>query len=116
VSALKMLFIPDIFILVFEITLKYIYLLGRIAEDALQALKLRSIGRNKGKYGNISSIIGNLFIKSKEMAEEMYSAMECRGFTGEYRVYSRLRITLADSIYIIINAGILSVFIYLHVI
>jgi cobalt/nickel transport system permease protein len=84
VRALKLFRVPDVFIFVFEITLKYIYLLGRIVEDALEALKLRSIGKNQRKYSSLSSIMGNLFLKSREMGDEMHSAMECRGFTGEY--------------------------------
>ena len=84
VRALKLFRVPDFFIFVFEITLKYIYLLGRIVEDDLEALKLRSIGKNQRKYSSLSSIMGNLFLKSREMGDEMHSAMECRGFTGEY--------------------------------
>jgi cobalt/nickel transport system permease protein len=48
-------------------------------------LKLRSVGRNKEKYTSVSGVAGTMFIKSKEMSEEMYEAMECRGFTGEYK-------------------------------
>lgn len=114
--ALKRFFVPDIFIFVLDITIKYILMLGDFTLNMLYSLKLRSVGRNRNKYTSLSGIAGTMFIKSKEMAEEMYSAMECRGFTGEYHVYSRFRITPADFIYIIINAGILSVFIYLHVI
>jgi cobalt/nickel transport system permease protein len=115
-SALKRFFVPDIFIFVLDITIKYILMLGDFTLNMLYSLKLRSVGKNRNKYTSLSGIAGTMFIKSKEMAEEMYCAMECRGFTGEYRIYSRFRITLADFIYIIINAGILSVFIYLHVI
>lgn len=54
-----------------------------------------------------------MFLKSKEMAEDMYAAMECRGFTGEYGIYSKLRFTFSDFIYIMINGGIIFTFIYL---
>lgn len=79
----------------------------------LYSLKLRSVGKNTGKYTSLSGIAGTMFIKSKEMAEDMYSAMECRGFTGEYHVNSKLKFTFADFIYIMINAGIAAVFVHL---
>lgn len=113
-SALKRFFVPDIFIFVLDITIKYIVMLGEFALNMLYSLKLRSVGRNKSKYASLSGIAGTMFIKSKEMAEDMYYAMECRGFTGEYRVYSRFRFTFADFIYIIINIGIIFTFVYLH--
>ncbi len=112
-SALKRFFVPDIFILVLDITIKYIVMLGDFSLNMLYSLKLRSVGKNKSKYTSLSGIAGTMFIKSKEMAEDMYYAMECRGFTGEYRVYNRLKFTFADFTYIMINVGIIFIFAYL---
>ena len=111
-SALKCFFIPDIFIFVLDITIKYIVMLGDFALNMLYALKLRSVGKNKSKYASFSGIGGSIFIKSKEMAEDMYNAMECRGFTGEYHVFNNFKFTLADLMYIIINIGIILIFFY----
>ena len=110
VKALKVLFVPDLFILIFSITINYIYILGEIALNMLYALKLRSIGKNKEKGNSILRIIGNLFLKSKIMAEEMYSAMECRGFTGEYKSTAKFTIKGIDIVYIIILIIILLMF------
>ena len=95
-GAFKRLGAPDLFILVFDIALKYITLLGEFALAMLYALKLRSVGKNVGKTVSLSGIAGTLFLKSKEMAEEMYAAMECRGFTGEYRAGGKLRLGVWD--------------------
>jgi ABC-type cobalt transport system, permease component CbiQ and related transporters len=111
-SALKRFFIPDLFVLVLDITIKYIVMLGDFTLNMMYALKLRSVGRNKNKYSSISGIAGTLFIKSKEMSEDMYQAMICRGFTGEYHSYQRSKLTMMDCFYIMINIGILFVFIY----
>jgi cobalt/nickel transport system permease protein len=81
--------IPDLFILVLDFTLRYIILLGALSLDMLYALKLRSVGKNKDKTGSLSGIAGTLFLKSRDLAEDTYAAMECRGFTGTYRA-SRL--------------------------
>lgn len=110
VKSLKVLFVPDLFILIFSITINYIYILGEIALNMLYALKLRSVGKNKEKGNSILRIIGNLFLKSKIMAEEMYSAMECRGFTGEYKSTTKFTIKGIDIVYIIILIIILLMF------
>ena len=109
-KALKLFFIPDIFILVLELTLRYIYILGEAAMEMLYALKLRSVGRNNKKYNSLSGIAGSLFLKSKDMGEELYSAMECRGFTGEYTSTLNIRIVFKDVIYIIYNAIIITAY------
>ncbi len=113
IGALKRFFLPDLFIFVLDITIKYIVMLGEFTLEMLYALKLRSVGRNTGKYTSLSGVAGTLFIKSREMAEDMHAAMECRGFTGEYRVYTKLKLTLYDLLYLVINAGLVFAFIYL---
>lgn len=109
--ALKLLFIPDIFIWVMEITLKYIVLLGEYSTNLLYALKLRSIGKNNDKYGSISRIMGNMFLKSYKMSEEMSSAMECRGFVGEYKVAMKAKLEKTDYLYVGINILLIVLFI-----
>lgn len=113
-SALKAFFIPDLFILVLDITIKYILLLGEFSLNMLYSLKLRSVGRNSKKYSSLSGIAGIMFIKSKEMSEEMYSAMECRGFTGEYRINRKFRITFYDMLYMAVNIFLVYLFFLLH--
>lgn len=112
IAAFKTLFIPDIFIFVLDITMKYIVIFGEFSLNMLYSLKLRSIGSSKHKSTSLSGIIGTLFLKSKEMSEEMYGAMECRGFTGEYKVYKRFKISINDIIGIIIS--IILIFAYFY--
>lgn len=113
-GALKTFFIPDLFILVLDIAIKYIMLLGEFSLNLLYSLRLRSVGKNDNKYASLSGVAGTLFIKSKEMAEDMYAAMECRGFTGEYRTGRKLVFSFGDLIYILINALIIFTFFYLR--
>lgn len=81
-GSLKKLHIPDTAIAVFDMTLKFIVLLGETAQQRLWALKLRSVG--KGTEKAMPAIIGNTFIRAKELSEDTYQAMICRGYTGEY--------------------------------
>lgn len=113
-GALKYFFVPDIFILVLDITIKYIVMLGDFTLNMLYALKLRSIGRNRRKYSSLSGIAGTVFIRSKEMAEDLYAAMECRGYTGKYQRFEKLTFTLADFLYILLNSAFVLTFVYFN--
>lgn len=113
IGSLKRFFIPNLFVFVLDITIKYIVLLGELSLEMLYALKLRSVGKNKSKYTSLGGVAGTLFIKSKEMAEDTYAAMECRGFTGEYRVYQKFQFRFADFVYILLNAGFVLAYIFL---
>lgn len=112
-SAMKRFFIPDIFIMVLDITIKYVVLLGNFMLHMLYALKVRSVGKNKSKYMSMAGIAGTSFLKSKEMAEDMHHAMICRGFTGEYRVHYKSKLRFLDVIYIMLHLGIIFIFLYL---
>ncbi|WP_066874879.1 energy-coupling factor transporter transmembrane component T family protein [Clostridium mediterraneense] len=109
-KAFKIIRVPDIFIFVFDITIKYIYILGEFSLEMLYALKLKSVGKNNKKMTSITSIMGNLFFKSKNMGEDMYMAMECRGFTGEYVSYGKFKFTAIDAVYILIIAILIALF------
>jgi len=112
IGALKRFRFPDLFIFVFDITIKYILLLGNFALQMLYALKLRSVGRNRSKYASLGGVGGTLFLKSREMSEELYGAMECRGFTGEYHAFDKFRFTGYDAAYLLLNAGFFWLFFY----
>lgn len=51
-------------------------------------------------------------MKSKEMAEEMYDAMQCRGFTGDYSTAEKFKWAAVDILYAAMNCAIIAVFIY----
>jgi len=90
--------IPDLLILVLDVTLRYITLLGALSLDMLYALKLRSVGKNRDKTGSLSGIAGTIFLKSRVMAEDTYAAMECRCFTGTYRAGRLPALRLTDAL------------------
>ena len=84
-QGMKGFHVPDIFIFTLDITLKYIVILGEVCIHMLQALQLRSVGKNRKKGTAFAGILGTAFLKSQTMAEETYQAMVCRGFEGTYR-------------------------------
>ncbi|URZ01596.1 energy-coupling factor transporter transmembrane component T [Clostridium felsineum] len=110
-KALKLLFVPDIFIWIMDITIKYIVVLGEYSIDLLYALKLRAIGVTNDKYKSLTGIMGNLFVKSYKMSEDLFNAMECRGFVGEYTTKVNLRLKKIDYIYLFVNVILIIFFI-----
>lgn len=106
--------IPSLFIFTLDITLKYISVLGEICIDILTSVRLRSVGKNPGKAKAFSGVLGITFLKSGEMAEEMYASMCCRGFTGEYSIGQKYKICVADIFYILVTVGCVGLFFYLH--
>ena len=76
-ASMRTYHVPALFIFTLDITLKYISVLG-------------------------------------EMAEEMYAAMCCRGFTGEYEKKQKYEPCVSDIFYILIMVGCAALFIYLN--
>ena len=81
--------------------------------SSLAAESRAFLGVNRSKYASLSGIGGNLFLRSSEMAGELYGAMECRGFTGKYTAVKRFRLSPADLLYILVNLAMVLAFIFL---
>ncbi len=64
--------------------------------DVLRSVCLRSVGENPDKTSAFSGVLGITFLKASEMAEEMYAAMCCRGFTGKYEIRHKQKYSLID--------------------
>ena len=106
--------VPSLFIFTLDITLKYISVLGEICVEILRSVSLRSVGKNPDKAKSFSGILGITFLKSSEMAEEMYASMCCRGFTGEYSIGQKYKIRVTDIFYILVTVGCVGLFFYLN--
>lgn len=83
-ASLHRLHVPSILIFILDTTLRYIVLLGDTASALLTALKLRSVGKNPDKAKAMGGVMGVVFQKSMKCSKDMYDAMWCRGFTGDY--------------------------------
>lgn len=79
----------DTFLFVFDLTIRYLVSLGRICEQLLEALRLRSVGRNADKKTGMGGILGVTYLKSRRMAQETYQAMQCRGYDGKYCYFTK---------------------------
>jgi cobalt/nickel transport system permease protein len=95
-SVLRRLGLPDAFLLVLDLALKYLALLGAFALALLEALRLRAVGRQRRGTAALGAVAGTLFLKSLDQAAALHDAMRCRGFTGRYRPAARLRLGVRE--------------------
>ena len=115
-ASLKSFRVPDVVIFTFDITMKYIFILSEICLEMLDALKIRSIGKNDNKKASASGILGTVFIKAKQSGEETVKAMECRGFSGKYTVTRHEKLKANDFLYIFFVVCVVGIFVYFEVI
>lgn len=87
-SALSVLKVPDVFILILGMTYRYIYLLLHTANDMFLSRKSRMVGRLNSAENRrmVAAVSGTLLSKSLNMSEEVYLAMQSRGFRGTIAV------------------------------
>ncbi len=97
--ALRILFVPRLFLLVLAMTYRYLAVLTQIAGDMFVARRSRTVGRisHAGGRGFVGGSMGALFGKTLALSEEVHNAMLARGFNGEMRTLSPLRWRPADS-------------------
>ena len=107
--AIRVFGVPAFFILIVDITLKYIVVVGEVAVNMLYSLRVRSVGRNNKKGRSIYNIIGFLFIKSKKFSEDVHASMLCRGFDGTYKnTGARYALHLNDYLYVLANVVVIT--------
>ncbi|NLM00539.1 MAG: cobalt ECF transporter T component CbiQ [Treponema sp.] len=83
--AMKKLHIPQIFVMLLEMTYRYIAVLLDEVFQTVIAYKLRSAGRTEKSVSikHFGKMVANLFVRSFDRASRIYDAMKCRGY-GDY--------------------------------
>ena len=79
VEALRQLHFPKTMIQTIELAMKYTYILGKHLQQQIECVQLRTIGQ-KVNLGLFGSILGLLYLSSKNHTKEVYEAMTLRGY------------------------------------
>ncbi len=97
-KALKVLYLPDVIVLILGMTYRYIYLLLRIANDIFLARQSRTVGRMSGgeERRMVGAAAGVLLSRSLQMSSEVYLAMQSRGFYRSPRTMDTFKMTPMD--------------------
>lgn len=84
-KALRILGVPTVLVVILGITYRYLFLLLRTATDFFTARRSRQVGRLSGAQRRqaVAGTAGVLLDKSLALSEEVYQAMQSRGFRGE---------------------------------
>ncbi|OGF53285.1 MAG: cobalt ECF transporter T component CbiQ [Candidatus Fraserbacteria bacterium RBG_16_55_9] len=97
-KALRTLRLPQAFVLILGITYRYIYVLLHAANNMFIARRSRVMRRMSGAENRrwLAASIGTLFTKSYALSDDVYLAMQSRGFRGDSHVMGNLEWRRAD--------------------
>jgi cobalt/nickel transport system permease protein len=97
-KALRVLRLPQSFVLIFAMTYRYIFLLAHTANSMFLARKSRTVGPTDGAGGRrfLAATTSTLLGKSYHLSNEVYLAMIARGFRGEPTSLDTFRLRPAD--------------------
>jgi len=98
IKALKILRVPDSFLMIITLSYKYIFIFAKTIEDMHLAKKSRlSREVNNGDARRwITGRIAFLFIKTRLRCEEIFKAMLSKGFTDEVKLYESRKLNSRD--------------------
>ena len=100
--ALRVLFVPRLWVSVLAMTYRYLAVLMQTATDQFVARRSRMVGRatNAGGRGFVGASMGALFGKTLALSEEVHGAMLSRGFNGDMRTLSRPHWRASDTLWV----------------
>lgn len=96
--ALRTLHVPQVVVVMLAMTHRYIFLLTETAGQMFESRQSRMVGRLPGSERRrmMANSAGALLGKSMDLSNEVYLAMQARGFRGEFRTLSPLRMGAVD--------------------
>lgn len=97
-KVLRILRIPQVFVMTLGICYRYIYLFVEMIENAYLSIKSRvgiSLDYRKGQ-NVVAWKLAHLWQRSLQLNEEVYSAMLSRGYSGEPRVLDEFKSGIKD--------------------
>jgi cobalt ECF transporter T component CbiQ len=98
VRALKVLKVPDTFIMIINLSMKYIFIFSKTAEELHLAKKSRTVreGTSTEARDWIVGRIAYIFWKTRLRYEEVFKAMVGRGFSNKINLYGFQKMRLSD--------------------
>jgi len=98
IKALKILKVPDTFLVIISLAYKYIFIFARIVADMHLAKKSRLAGAvNRSDARNwVAGRIAFIFRKTQLKCDDVFKAMIGRGFSGEIKLYQYRKIKGRD--------------------
>jgi cobalt/nickel transport system permease protein len=97
-KALQILGMPRVVIVILGMAYRYLFVLLQAALALFTARRSRQVGRLSGKEGRriLIGTAGVLLGRSLQLADEVYLAMQSRGYRGRHLVITEFRMRPAD--------------------
>jgi cobalt/nickel transport system permease protein len=104
IKSLKLIGVPDTFLMIITLAYKYIFILSRTIEETYFAFKSRLSGNIKSRYirGLIGGRIFFIFKRSMIIYQGTYNAMVSRGYNGKVILHFKNRFSIKDFIVLLI--------------
>lgn len=98
-KTLSMLRVPSVFVLLFLLTYRYIFVLMDEAGRLLKAYYMRAPNQSGVKIRVWGSMVGQLLIRTFNRAQTIYQSMVLKGYNGRYNSVVGKRIKPGDVVY-----------------
>jgi cobalt/nickel transport system permease protein len=98
-SSMRRLRTPSLFIVMFEMTYRYIGVLFEETYSMFTAYSLRSAGAKGIALKDMGSFTGQLLLRSIDRADRVYNAMKCRGYALHSFPQSGIKMKSQDIIF-----------------
>jgi cobalt/nickel transport system permease protein len=109
-AALRKIRMPGMIVTLLLLTYRYISVMIDEVSVMATAYKLRAPGQKGVHYSAWGSFLGQLLLRSMDRAEEMYSSMQLRGFSGEFQYADVSPAKPKDYLYTVFAVGIFFLF------
>ncbi len=94
--------LPKKLILLLLLTYRYLHVLEQEYKRLMTAAKLRCFkpGNNLHTYKTYAYLVGMLLVRASLKGEQVYKAMICRGFKGEFKTIQEFPLKTSDLIFL----------------
>lgn len=100
--ALRVVGVPRMFVMVLEMTYRYLSGFMTAAAETLTALKSRTVGRARRVHDQrfVGSAMGGLFLLSMAFSDEVHLALVSRGWNGDAHATALPRLRRSDALWL----------------
>lgn len=103
VHSMRRLKIPHIFVIVFEMTYRYIGVLFEEAYSMYTAYTVRSPDSKGIRMRDMGGFTGQLLVRSVDRADRVYSAMKCRGYALQTMPHNGRKPAAGDFVFLAVT-------------
>jgi len=113
--SMRRLRMPYIFIILLEMTYRYIGVLFEEAYSMYIAYSLRSTNRKGIEMRDMGSFVGQLLLRSFDRADRVYNAMKCRGYALNSLPQSDRKLSQGDFVFCTLTCFLYMAFRFVNV-